>query len=149
MNAVSFLRTISMPVVFLGWKLLPSWLSSLAIDAVPVKRVHRLTRVVRTMNKRPAEIVSEKRAALQKGDESTMHQLEDGEDVMSILRTCEENLDCARAYMLTFFFHILDSVKANTAASEKEKLSDDEIRAQISSVLSPIVLTFRPCLPLR
>ena len=57
------------------------------VDAIPSKRVQRMKHIVRTMRKRSEEIVTEKRAALKKGDESTVRQVDEGKDIMSILRT--------------------------------------------------------------
>ena len=75
-----------MPIWVLGAKL-PSWIRGAAVDAIPSRRVQRVKNIVRTMSKRSDEIIAEKRAALQKGDESTVRQVDEGKDIMSILRT--------------------------------------------------------------
>ena len=57
------------------------------LDAIPSRRVQRLKHIVLSMRARSNEIIAEKRAALQKGDESTVRQVDEGKDIMSILRT--------------------------------------------------------------
>ena len=78
--------TAALPVMSVGNKLLPPWASSYILDALPSRRVQRIRHISRTMTERSAEIVAEKRAALQKGDLSTVQQVADGKDIMSILR---------------------------------------------------------------
>ena len=76
-----------MPLWVLGGKI-PPRLGGMLVDAVPSRRVQRVKNIVRTMRKRSEEIVAEKRAALRKGDESTVRQVDEGKDIMSILRMC-------------------------------------------------------------
>ncbi|KAI1787726.1 cytochrome P450 [Ganoderma leucocontextum] len=109
-NALTILRMIATPILLVGARL-PSGLRRMALDAIPSRRVRRMKNIVRTMANRSIEIIAEKRAALQKGDESTVRQVDEGKDIMSIL------------------------LKANMAASEKEKMSDDELTAQISTFI--------------
>ena len=87
LSALSVFRIISMPLWALGGKI-PPRLGGMLVDAVPSRRVQRVKNIVRTMRKRSEEIVAEKRAALRKGDESTVRQVDEGKDIMSILRTC-------------------------------------------------------------
>ncbi len=75
-----------MPIWILGANL-PSRLRGVVLDAIPSKRIQRMKTIVRTMRQRSNEIVAEKRASLQKGDESTVRQVDEGKDIMSILRT--------------------------------------------------------------
>ncbi|PIL33317.1 cytochrome P450 [Ganoderma sinense ZZ0214-1] len=110
LNALSVFRLVAMPFLLLGGKL-PSRVHGMLIDAIPSRRVQRVKHIVRTMRQRSVEIVAEKRAALAKGDASTVRQVDEGKDIMSIL------------------------LQANMAASEKEKLSDEELTAQISTFI--------------
>ncbi|KAM5535768.1 hypothetical protein V8D89_010582 [Ganoderma adspersum] len=110
LSALSVFRIISMPFWVLGGKL-PPWIGGMLVDAIPSRRVQRVKNIVRTMRKRSEEIIAEKRAALQKGDESTVRQVDEGKDIMSIL------------------------LQGNMTASEKEKLSDEELTAQISTFI--------------
>ena len=116
-----------MPVLSVGKKLLPSPLASQVVDMLPSKRLQRLSGIVRTMYKRSTEIVSEKRAVLQKGDQFTLHQVAEGKDIMSILREPPNVSSTVDPNPLNCII-----VKANMAASEKEQLSNEEVIAQIS-----------------
>ena len=77
---------MALPVLSLGNKLLPSRAAGYIGDIIPSKHVQRMRHITRTMHKRSEEIIAEKRAALQKGDLSTVQQVADGKDIMSILR---------------------------------------------------------------
>ncbi|KAH9852301.1 cytochrome P450 [Lenzites betulinus] len=74
---------------------------------IPMRRLHRLQAVVDTMHLRATEIYHEKRARLAKGDEALMQQVGEGKDLMSIL------------------------LKANTQASDEDRLSDEELIGQM------------------
>ncbi|TBU47494.1 cytochrome P450 [Dichomitus squalens] len=113
--AIALWRSIAFPVLVLGSKLLPPQWADWIADVFPSKRVQRMRYITRTMKKRSEEIIAEKRAALQEGDRSTLQQVAQGKDIMSIL--CNE------------------SVKANMAASQKEQLSNEELTAQISTFI--------------
>ncbi|KAM5533696.1 hypothetical protein V8D89_012663, partial [Ganoderma adspersum] len=110
LSALSVIRMIAMPFWVLGGKL-PPRIGGMLVDAIPSRRVQRMKHIVRTMRERSEEIIAEKRAALQKGDESTVQQVSEGKDIMSIL------------------------LQANMAASEKEKLSDEELTAQMRTFI--------------
>ncbi|KAM5533685.1 hypothetical protein V8D89_012652 [Ganoderma adspersum] len=110
LSALSVIRMIAMPFWVLGGKL-PPRIGGMLVDAIPSRRVQRMKHIVRTMRERSEEIIAEKRAALQKGDESTVRQVGEGKDIMSIL------------------------LQANMAASEKEKLSDEELTAQMRTFI--------------
>ncbi|KAM5533683.1 hypothetical protein V8D89_012650 [Ganoderma adspersum] len=110
LSALSVIRMIAMPFWVLGGKL-PPRIGGMLVDAIPSRRVQRMKHIVRTMRERSEEIIAEKRAALQKGDKSTVRQVGEGKDIMSIL------------------------LQANMAASEKEMLSDEELSAQIRTFI--------------
>ena len=76
-----------MPIWIVGCKL-PPGIRAILVNAIPSRRVQRMKHLVTTIRKRSEEIVAEKRAALRKGDESTVRQVDEGKDIMSILRTC-------------------------------------------------------------
>ena len=86
LSALSVIRMIAMPFWVLGGKL-PPRIGGMLVDAIPSRRVQCMKHIVRTMRERSEEIIAEKRAALQKGDESTVRQVSEGKDIMSILRT--------------------------------------------------------------
>ncbi|KAI0648581.1 cytochrome P450 [Trametes meyenii] len=86
----------------------PAWLRGKIVDWTPIDRVRKMRRVVDVMHTRSMEIMEEKRRAVLRGDDALMAQIGEGKDVMSIL------------------------LKANMAADAKEKLTDDELIAQMS-----------------
>ncbi|KAI0806598.1 cytochrome P450 [Fomes fomentarius] len=112
---LAVLRAILGPLVFLG----PSWLRRMVVSLIPAERVQRMKKIVDTMYSKSVQIIDEKKAAMKKGDTELLRQVGEGKDVMSILR----GLIVPRI------------VKANMAASEKERLSDEELVAQISTFI--------------
>ncbi|KAI0631279.1 cytochrome P450 [Trametes polyzona] len=74
---------------------------------IPMTRLHRLQSVVDTMHRRATEIYREKKARLDKGDETFLQQVGEGKDLMSIL------------------------LKANTQASAEDRLSEEELIGQM------------------
>nr|BED42989.1 cytochrome P450 monooxygenase [Trametes versicolor] len=102
------------PVVFLIPKLsyvLPKWLLEKALRAVPHADVRHMMQISDTMAQRSLEIINEKKSALLKGDEALAHQVGEGKDIMSLL------------------------LKANTAASDVEKHTDEELVAQMTTII--------------
>ncbi|KAH9923757.1 cytochrome P450 [Epithele typhae] len=86
----------------------PSWFRRMVVDAAPFESVQRMKAIVDTMHARSIEIVEEKRASLMRDDEA-MQRLGEGKDVMSIL------------------------LRANMAAGEKDRLTEEELIAQVST----------------
>ena len=83
MSGIAIFRILAAPFVNLG----PTWFRRAIVEMIPFKQVQRLKNVVDVMHKRSVEIVTEKKAALQRGDEALAQQVGEGKDVMSILRT--------------------------------------------------------------
>ncbi|TBU29268.1 cytochrome P450 [Dichomitus squalens] len=79
--------------------------------AYPFPNVLRVLKLSDTMTKRAKEIVHEKKMALKNGDKALAHQVGEGKDIMSIL------------------------LKFNMAASQAEKLTDEEVFAQMSNFI--------------
>ncbi|KAH9921182.1 cytochrome P450 [Epithele typhae] len=73
--------------------------------------VRRLAEIADVMHARSVEIFKEKGAALSRGDEALKQQVGEGKDVMSIL------------------------LRANMLASEEDRLPDDELIAQVSTMI--------------
>ena len=73
-----------------------------------------------------AEIFEEKMKALKIGDKAVTQQIDNGNDIMSILS----------AYHLlpwyNYCWHIVCVVRANMAASEEDRLSKEELLGQMS-----------------
>lgn len=99
------------------------------LDQVPLPNVQRLKDLSDVMIERSKDIISEKRIAMEKGDEALLQQVGEGKDIMSIL--------CALYIIIplstTFLIHLLPpKVKANMEASEKDQLTEEELLAQMS-----------------
>ncbi|RDX41898.1 cytochrome P450 [Lentinus brumalis] len=106
-NALGVARAIFGPFVLIG----PAWLRRQIVELIPNANVQSLKKIVDTMYQRSTDIVNEKKAAMDKGDDAVLRQVSEGNDIMSIL------------------------LRANMTASEKEKLSDDELIAQVSTFI--------------
>ncbi|KAI0328016.1 cytochrome P450 [Cubamyces sp. BRFM 1775] len=79
--------------------------------AAPHPDIQRMMEISDTMAQRSIEIINEKKAALLKGGDSLVHQIGEGKDIMSLL------------------------LKANMAASEAERHTDEELIAQMSTLI--------------
>nr|F1SYI1.1 RecName: Full=Cytochrome P450 monooxygenase 219; Flags: Precursor [Postia placenta Mad-698-R]BAK09525.1 cytochrome P450 [Postia placenta] len=101
---IESLRQILPHLVKMG----PKWFRRLATDIFPNAHVQTVKHVVDTMSKRSQEIFREKKAALKSGDEAVLRQVGEGKDIMSIL------------------------LRANTAASDADKLPESQMVAQMS-----------------
>ncbi|PIL34523.1 cytochrome P450 [Ganoderma sinense ZZ0214-1] len=76
---------------------------------IPLKGLQDIMDISVTMRRRSQEIIEEKKAALRMGDDVMLQEVGEGKDLMSIC------------------------LKANMAASEGERLSDEELIAQMST----------------
>nr|VWP01102.1 N/A [Ganoderma boninense] len=90
---------------------LPDWIIRRILRATPTKQVQKIMDISDVIVNRSKDIIAEKRETLLKGDVAMAHQVGEGKDLMSI---------CLRA---------------NLAATEKEKLSDEELLAQMSTFI--------------
>ena len=61
----------------------------------PAERVRRLIGISDTMSRRSVEIISERKAMLERGDEALKYEVGEGKDIMSILRTSVFILFCS------------------------------------------------------
>ncbi|PCH40546.1 cytochrome P450 [Wolfiporia cocos MD-104 SS10] len=89
----------------------PAWLQRRILDAIPNHNIRTAKHSVDVMSDNANEVYSSKVAALDQGDETVMHQVGEGKDIMSTL------------------------IRANQNASSQEKLSEDEVVAQISTIV--------------
>jgi len=80
-------------------------------ELVPSARVNELMRLTDTLNIKCQDIFDAKKAALKAGDDAVMHQVAEGKDIMSIL------------------------LKANMGTAEKDRLPDEELLAQMSTLV--------------
>ncbi len=67
----------------------PAWLRRQIVELIPNANVQSLKKIVDTMYQRSTDIVNEKKAAMDKGDEAVLRQFSEGNDIMSILRKSE------------------------------------------------------------
>ena len=56
------------------------------LEKVPSRNVQRLMEIADVLHSRSVLIFNEKKAALQRGDDSTKAQIGEGQDIMSVLR---------------------------------------------------------------
>ncbi|KAH9917871.1 cytochrome P450 [Epithele typhae] len=77
----------------------------------PLRSMRELQRISDFMAARSTEIIREKKAALEKGDAEMKHRIGEGKDLMSIC------------------------LKANMTASENERLTDEELIAQVTTFI--------------
>ncbi|KAI0333104.1 cytochrome P450 [Cubamyces sp. BRFM 1775] len=80
------------------------------VEVIPLKIVQRLRQIIDTIHSRSIEIINEKKAALERGDEALKEQVGEGKDLMSVL------------------------LRANMSASASDSLSDKELVAQVSGL---------------
>ncbi|KAI0791136.1 cytochrome P450 [Abortiporus biennis] len=89
----------------------------LLVDMIPVQRVKEATENFDTITGECQNIYLRKKASLLAGDNATVHQLEDGKDIMSVL------------------------LKANMNADEKDRLPEDELLGQMATLVFAAVDT--------
>ncbi|CDO70229.1 hypothetical protein BN946_scf184942.g29 [Trametes cinnabarina] len=81
------------------------------VDMIPADQVQRMKDISDILHARSVLIFNEKKTALAQGDEAIKHQIGEGRDIMSIL------------------------LRANMLASDEDKLGDDELIGQISTMI--------------
>ncbi|KAI0359045.1 cytochrome P450 [Trametes cingulata] len=81
------------------------------VELLPSANVQRLKDISDTMHARSLLIFNEKKEALARGDDAVKHQIGEGRDIMSIL------------------------LRENMMASEEDKLPDDELIGQVSTMI--------------
>lgn len=101
------------------------------VASTPSPAVRDLKRFVDTMDERSHAIYYDKRRALLTGDEALKQQIGEGKDIMSVLCTCY--------FRWLNFILIVSTVRANMEAAVEDRLPEEEVIAQMSSV-NPIHL---------
>ncbi|KAI0823081.1 cytochrome P450 [Trametes gibbosa] len=81
------------------------------VELTPSASVQRMREISDTLHARSLLIFNQKKAALERGDDALKHQLGEGRDIMSIL------------------------LRANVDASAEDKLTDDELIGQVSTMI--------------
>ncbi|KAI0669375.1 cytochrome P450 [Trametes maxima] len=90
---------------------LPEWLILKLLAVMPHSDTRRMVAISDMMARRSWEIIQERKAALSQEETSLAHRVGEGKDIMSLL------------------------LKANLAASEAEKHTDEELIAQMSTLI--------------
>ncbi|PIL34296.1 cytochrome P450 [Ganoderma sinense ZZ0214-1] len=89
----------------------PAWLRRFLLPLVPVPGIQRLKTISNIVTKRSAEIYFAKKAAIESGDTDLLHAVGEGKDVMSVL------------------------LRENMKASEEDRLTDEEVIAQMGTFI--------------
>ncbi|KAH9923737.1 cytochrome P450 [Epithele typhae] len=89
----------------------PSWLRRLVVRLWPDPAVQSVRRKVEIIYAFAKRLVAEKKKAIERGDEALLHQIGEGKDVMSVL------------------------LRENMAASEDDRLPEEELVAQIATFI--------------
>ncbi|CAL1697886.1 unnamed protein product [Somion occarium] len=92
-------------------KLGPKWFRRWLAENAPFERVKHVTQIVNIMDENTRRIFYQKKAALEAGDAAVVEQVGNGKDIMSIL------------------------LKANIDASEEDRLSEEELLGQMSTLV--------------
>ncbi|CDO68425.1 hypothetical protein BN946_scf184707.g6 [Trametes cinnabarina] len=90
---------------------MPRRLIATIFRAIPHAELRKMMHISDLMEQRSKEIITEKKMALMKGDDELKHNVGEGKDLMSIL------------------------LRANMLASAEEKLTDEELIAQMSTFM--------------
>ncbi|KAI0270683.1 cytochrome P450 [Gloeopeniophorella convolvens] len=93
------------------YKIFPSWLLKPAGRLLPWKKLNHLMDLAEIMNSSARRIYETKKKLLEQGDGATVEQIEGGKDILSVL------------------------MQANTRAAEGDRLSEEEVLAQITVLL--------------
>lgn len=92
---------------------------------LPDRRVQHLKDIADYLDSQARSLISKKRLALKEGDEAVTQQVGEGKDIMSILSMCSPKpISCVETYRMI--------VRANMAASESERLTEEELVGQMS-----------------
>ena len=105
----------------------PAWLRRAAVDLFPRgTRVHAVKEIIDTMDHNSHEIYNLKKAALATGDSEVVKQVSEGKDILSVLSESSFPVRCALCRSTTL------AVRANAVADGADRLSDEEVVAQMS-----------------
>lgn len=98
-------------------------------NLVPIAKIQRLKNLSDTINAEAAQVVAQRRLAIQSGEGAILQEVGEGKDIMSVLCT---------VLSLPFILHLTKlklAVRANMKAEESERLGEDELAAQTAFVI--------------
>lgn len=105
---------------------LPRWLLRQIVASFPAQtRVEQLKKVVGAMDKRAGDIYADKKREFAKGDTDVVQQVRGGKDIISVL-SASLSLSYRRRSLTR------RTVRANYAVDEKDRLTEEEVVAQMS-----------------
>ncbi|KAI0737388.1 cytochrome P450 [Daedaleopsis nitida] len=107
LGQLTWARAILPYIKYMG----PRRFRRLLVDLMPFQMVQRVKTVNDIVYEHSKKIINDKKAALERGDQELIHTVGEGKDIISIL------------------------LRANMFASEEDKLSDEEIIAQMSTFI--------------
>ncbi|EKM59115.1 uncharacterized protein PHACADRAFT_205293 [Phanerochaete carnosa HHB-10118-sp] len=105
--ALHFWRVL-LPYVSL---IVPASIRRAAAPYLPHAAMQRLRQIIETMDEQSRRIYETKKILLEKGDDAVTHQMSEGRDILSIL------------------------MKANREANEEDRLPEDELIAQMTTIV--------------
>ncbi|KAI0628824.1 cytochrome P450 [Trametes polyzona] len=88
----------------------PAWIRRKVVEMLPEGPAQKMRRISDALAERSAELVNAKKRALQQGDEAVKLQVGEGKDIMSVL------------------------LRENMKASDEDRLTDEELIAQVSTL---------------
>lgn len=97
------------------------------VDVLPWKSIRKLRDIIDIMHNTSTEIFDAKKKALEEGNEAVSKQVGQGKDILSILSE-QKSSSVASALIVPLFV-----VKANMDADEEDKLSEQEVLAQVNT----------------
>ncbi|KAI8972816.1 cytochrome P450 [Trametes punicea] len=109
MPALSVMRGLQQYLPLFEAIVPPGWRRPIA-ELLPWPALHRIIKIKDTIHRRSTEIYQQKKSALLSGDEALKQQVGEGKDLISIL------------------------LRANMAASEEDKLPEEELIGQMSTL---------------
>ncbi|KAI0373129.1 cytochrome P450 [Pilatotrama ljubarskyi] len=89
----------------------PAWFRRRAVKWIPNSAAQQMREISHALHASSLQIVNEKKAAVERGDEALKQQVGEGKDIMSVL------------------------LRANMNASEEDRLQDEEVIAQVSTLV--------------
>lgn len=115
-------------------------------ELIPAPPLKRLIYIADTLRRRSTEIFEAKKKALLAGDEALKQQVGEGRDLISVLRACLPLSWNMRRVTRTNADALCDIVKANMAASQEDKMPEDELIGQMTYVF-PLLLGYNSAEP--
>ncbi|KAI0270680.1 cytochrome P450 [Gloeopeniophorella convolvens] len=94
-----------------AYKAFPAWFLKIAGRMLPWERLNHVMDIAEMMTTNATRIYETKKRLLEEGDDATVKQVSEGRDIISLL------------------------IQANSAASDKDRLSEEEVIAQMSILL--------------